>query len=447
MKKTARFRGAKALTVGMSILLASACASGSAGSDSNAASGGGGGSSDCAEGEGPITVGHLNYYTGPFSDVGPFFEAAVDVAVENINQNPPLDRELEASHDDIGTVGEAQVARGFLEQDNVDILLNPAHEYSSYREFAQGYVAENDQPLMPSLHGGSIPADIGGVAEEPIFRGQPMDTAQAIAGVLQARESGAQTVAVVATQIAGSQLQKDAAVAAAEEIGLEVVEVIDVQPEQPNYRSTISTIAAADPDALLLFSQAEDGGTMVKQAAEAGLSLTIIGSTEWLQEAFPQAATQSALDQHEAVLVAGFATDESPAWDAWKELWEGSEGTEFEDASNSYAYGYYDLLNVTALAIEAAGSVCASDWVEAMPEVTSGGTVVHTYQEGIEALRNDEDIDYNGVSGEYEYTDTGVVSSLFGAYEWVEGPTLQQVSTLDAGEILELDTKVSDSAE
>ena len=74
--------------------------------------------------------------------------------------------------------------------------------------------------------------------------------------------------------------------AAAEEIGLEVSEVIDVQPEQPNYRSTISTIADAAPDALLLFSQAEDGGTMVKQAAEAGLSLNIIGSTEWLQEAY-----------------------------------------------------------------------------------------------------------------------------------------------------------------
>jgi len=363
--------------------------------------------------------------------------------VENTTQTPPLDRELEALHDDIGTVGEAQVARNFLQQDGVDILLNPAHEYSSYREFVRDYVSQNDQPLMPSVHGGSIPADIGGTAEEPIFRGQPMDTAQAIAGVLQAREAGAQRVVIVATQIAGSQLQKDAAVAAAEEIGLEVVEVIDVQPEQPNYRSTISTIADAAPDALLLFSQAEDGGTMVKQAAEAGLSLTVIGSTEWLQEAFPQAASQSALDQHEAVWVAGFATDESPAWDTWKNLWESSEYTEFADASNSYAYQYYDLLNATALAIEAAGSACAAAWSEAMPEVTAGGTVVHTYQEGIDALRNGEDIDYNGVSGAFEYTDTGVVSSLYGVYEWTNEQTLEQVSTLDAAEILELDTKVS----
>jgi ABC-type branched-subunit amino acid transport system substrate-binding protein len=442
--KSARLRGAKALTAGMTILLASACASGSAGSD-NAASGGGngGGGGECAEGDGPITIGHLNYYTGPFSDVGPFFEGAVDLAVENINKNPPLDRELEAKHDDIGTVGEAQVARNFLQQENVDILLNPAHEYSSYREFAVDYVAENDQPLMPSLHGGSIPADIGGKAEEPIFRGQAMDTAQAIAGVLQARDAGAKTVAIVASQIAGSQLQKDAAVPAAKEVGLEVVEVIDVQPEQPNYRSTIATIADANPDALLMFNQQEDGGTMVKQAAEAGLSLTIIGSTEWLQEAFPRSATQSALDQHEAVWVAGFATDDSPAWDFWKELWEGSEYTEFADASNSYAYQYYDLLNTTALAIEAAGSVCASDWSKAMPEVTSGGTKVHTYEEGIEALREGEDIDYDGVSGEFEYTDTGVVSSLFGVYEWTSESDLELVTTLDATEILDIDTKVA----
>jgi ABC-type branched-subunit amino acid transport system substrate-binding protein len=444
MRNVSRLRGAKALTTGFSILLiTTACASGSAdsGSDSNSAAGGSG--SACAEKDGPIKVGHLNYYTGAFSDVGPYFEAVTDLAAETINEDPPLGRELEVLHDDIGTVGEAQVARNFLQQENVEILLNPAHEYSSYREFAVDYIAENDGPLMPSVHGGAIEVEIGGVAEEPLFRGQPMDTAQAVAGVIQARDSGAKTVAIVATQIAGSQLQKDAAVKAAEEVGLEVIEVLDVQPEQPTYRPAISTIADADPDALLLFSQAEDGGTIVKQAAEAGLSLTIIGSTEWLLDSFANAATTSALNQHEAVWIAGFATAESPAWENWKALWEGSGHTDLADASNSYGYQYFDLMTATALAIEHAGSTCASDWVESMREVTAApGKKVYTYAEGIEALRAGEDIDFSGVTGEYEYTDTGVVSGLYGVYEWSDDIKLEQVATLDGEEILEVDSAV-----
>lgn len=423
---------AAAATLGLSL---TSCASGSSSASSGA----------CASGDGPLAVGHLNYYTGAFADVGPFFEGIVDLfAEEVINADPPLGREWEVVHDDIGTVGEASVARNFLQREQVDILLNPAHEYGSYREFMLQQQEQNDGPLMPSVHGGSIEAAIGGTADEPLFRGSPMDTAQAVAAVLQAQEEGARTIAVVATQIAGSQLQKDAAVAAAEELGMDVVEVLDVQPEQPSYRSTISTLESADPDALMLFSQAEDGGTMVKQAAEAGLSLYIVGSSEWLQESFPRAATMGAIEQHQAVLTAATTQVEGPAFDFLKPLWESSEYAELGDAQNSYVLQYYDLMVTTALAIEQAGSACASDWTEAMYEVSGdGGTKVSTYEEGIAAIRDGEDIDYEGVTGSYDYTETGIVSGTFGAYEWASETELELVNSLDGGEVADVDEVVT----
>lgn len=423
---------AAAATLGLSL---TSCASGSSSASSGA----------CASEDGPLAVGHLNYYTGAFADVGPFFEGIVDLfAEEVINADPPLGREWEVVHDDIGTVGEASVARNFLQREQVDILLNPAHEYGSYREFMLQQQEQNDGPLMPSVHGGSIEAAIGGTADEPLFRGSPMDTAQAVAAVLQAQEEGARTIAVVATQIAGSQLQKDAAVAAAEELGMDVVEVLDVQPEQPSYRSTISTLESADPDALMLFSQAEDGGTMVKQAAEAGLSLYIVGSSEWLQESFPRAATMGAIEQHQAVLTAATTQVEGPAFDFLKPLWESSEYAELGDAQNSYVLQYYDLMVTTALAIEQAGSACASDWTEAMYEVSGdGGTKVSTYEEGIAAIRDGEDIDYEGVTGSYDYTETGIVSGTFGAYEWASETELELVNSLDGGEVADVDEVVT----
>lgn len=216
-----------------------------------------------------------------------------------------------------------------------------------------------------------------------------MDSAQAVAAVLQAQEEGAETVAILATEIAGSQLQKEAAVCAAESVGLEVVTTLDVQPELATYRTEVSRIGDADPDALLMFSQAEDGGTIGKQAAEAGLSLLTIGTTEWLQNAFPETATSSALEQHEKALIAGFTYVEGPAWDFYEPRWTESEYAEFADAQNSYAMQYYDTLVLTALAIEAAGSLEASAWTEAMRDVPMGpGEKVYTYQDGLRLLRS-----------------------------------------------------------
>lgn len=407
-----------------------------------------GGGGDDQSDEGPIAVGHLNYYSGPFADVGPFFECATDFAIERINEDPPLGRELEGIHDDIGTDGEAQVARRLLERDNVEVLLNPAHEYQSYRDFMLSYQEENDAPLMPSVHAGSIPSNIGGDPDEPLFRGAPMDTAQAVAAVLQAVDEGAENIAVVATEISGSQLQKEAALQVLDELGMEASIALDVQPEAANYRSEVSRIAESDPDAVLLFSQAEDGGTLVKQAAEAGESYLIIGTTEWLQSAFAEAATESAMEQHQEVWVAGFAHDEdSPAWDEYEPEWNSSDCAEIEDASNSYAIQYYDLLNVTALAIEAAGSTSASEWSEAVYEVAmEPGETVHTYQEGVEALRNGEEIDYNGVTGQFEYTDSGVVGGLYGIYEWTSTEDLELVTTIEGSEILEYDSQIDPDA-
>jgi ABC-type branched-subunit amino acid transport system substrate-binding protein len=397
---------------------------------------------DAAASDEPIKVGHLTYHTGPFADVGPFFDGAVEFGIEVINEDPPLGRELESAHQDLGTVGEAQAARRLIEGENVNVLLNPAHEYQSYRDFMLGYLEDNNAPLMPSVHGGAIEREIGGVSEEPLFRGSPMDSAQAVAAVLQAQEEGAETVAILATEIAGSQLQKEAAVCAAESVGLEVVTTLDVQPELASYRSEVSRIGSADPDALLMFSQAEDGGTIVKQAAEAGLSLLTIGTTEWLQNAFPETATTSALEQHEKVLIAGFTYVDGPAWEFFEPRWTESEYAEFADAQNSYAMQYYDTLVLTALAIEAAGSLDADAWTEAMRDVAMGpGEKVYTYQEGIDALRAGEDIDYSGVTGEMDYTESGVVSGSYGMFEWQSVEDLEQVDVLEAESILELDTE------
>jgi ABC-type branched-subunit amino acid transport system substrate-binding protein len=392
------------------------------------------------EEEKPIVVGHLSYHSGPFADVGPFFDGITDFTLAFINEDPPLGRKMVAVHQDIGTIGEAQAARKLIESEGAEVLLNPAHEYASYRDWLLQYLIDHDTPVMPSVHGGSIEREIGGTPEEPIFRGAPMDTAQSVAAVIQAKKEGARRVVLLATEIAGSQLQMDAAIKAAKEIGLNVVDTINVQPEMPSYRGEVSRIADVNPDTLLMFSQAEDGGTIVKQAAEAGMSLAIIGTTEWLQDAFAKAATMSAIKQHKKVWISGFSYVEGPAWDFYAPRWRESEYAQYAQPENSYAIEYYDVLNVTALAIEAAGTTEASKWAKKVRDVAMApGKKVYTYKEGVEALRAGEEIDYSGVTGEFDYTETGVVSGAFGMFEWTSLDNLEQVLILDGKEILDLD--------
>ncbi len=388
-----------------------------------------------------IKVGHLTYHTGEYGGFGEFFDAVTDFALDVINEDPPLGRTLTPIHQDIGTIGEARAARKLVDSENIDILLNAAHNYLSYRDYILENVGDSGGPLLPSVHGGAIEAEYGGSGDEPLFRGSPMDSAQGAAAILHAANAGKNSIVLVATEVAGSQLQKNAGVIAAEKLGMDVLATIDIQPNQPNYRSVVSRIAGLEPDAVVVFSAPADGGAFVKNAAEAGNSWFIVGTQEWQEPGFIQTLTAEAAAKHEDVVLAAYSNSGSPAWDFYESTATASpHASKIGDAGNSYAMQYYDLLVSTALAIEKAGTVESEAWTQAMYDVTGGdGTVVHTYADGIAAIRAGEDINYDGVTGSMEYTGTGVPAGIFGIFRWEGEESLDQVALVDGDAVLELD--------
>ncbi|MEL7105684.1 MAG: ABC transporter substrate-binding protein [Pseudomonadota bacterium] len=389
-----------------------------------------------------IVVGHLTYHTGEFGAFGPFFDGVAEMVLSKINQDPPLGKPMRAIHQDLGTVGEARAARKLVDSDGVDILLNPAHSYLSYREFMLETVADKGLPLMPSVHGGAIEGTIGGIADEPIFRGSPLDTANGTAALLHVADAGKKNVVIIATEVSGSQLQKEAAVRTAEAIGFEVLGDFDIQAGESNYRSIVARIARLEPEAVVMFSSPQAGGSFVKNAAEAGNSWYIVGSGEWQETEFYDTATKSALDQHEAVVLAANSHSDNPSFEPYMEFAKSSQWIDdIGDPANSYAIQYYDLLVASALAIEKAGELNTSSWTEAMYDVTGGeGEKVYTYEDGLAAIRAGNDINYDGVTGSMEYTDTGIVAGIFGIFEWDDSGAVSKVGTVDAGKVLELES-------
>lgn len=388
-----------------------------------------------------IKIGHLTYHTGEYGGFGPFFDGVTEMSLSKINEDPPLGRPLVAIHQDIGTVGEARAARKLVDSDNVDILLNPAHSYMSYRDFMLDTVASKGLPLMPSVHGGAIEEAIGGVVEEPIFRGAPMDTAQGIAALLHAKNTGKKSIVVVAAETSGSQLQKEAALRTYKALELDLLDDIDIDGGASNFRSVITRINRQKPDAVIVYSSPQAGGSFVKNAAESGASWFIVGPSEWQETEFYDTATESALSQHQAVHMTAYSHEDNAAWEAYEPFASGSKWSDdIGDVGNSYAIQYYDLLVATALAIEKSGELNTKSWTQAMYDVTGGeGDVVYTYEDGLAALRAGKEINYDGVTGSMEYTGTGVVSGIFGIFDWQDG-AVKQIEVVDGDEVLKLDS-------
>jgi hypothetical protein len=361
----------------------------------------------------PVVACELAYYTGEFAAYGPHLTANVVFPVEHvINTDPPLGRPWVLYHEDLGTVGEATAARTCLELHGAEIVVSIAHGYRAYRDWMIEWWQENDSPIGPSVHGGAIPGNLGGNAAEPIFRAQGLDEGLGISAILYAEMIKAERIVIFATQVEGFQLAADAAQKAAEYVGIEVVARIDVPAEMPSYRAEAQRIADLAPDAVVVQAGSVESATLIKQAAEAGLSLYWIGETGWILPEFVGTLGTEPIGTQKGIGVAAFThRADTPAWEFFQPLWDNTPGfgDTFGPASDLYNYSSYDLLVQTALAVEAAGSLKASAWAPAMHEVGEApGVVCYTYAECLALIRAGEDIDYEGITGPGEYTDGGV---------------------------------------
>ena len=373
----------------------------------------------------PVTVCELAYYTGDFADFGDQLTGNLKFPIEEvINADPPLGREWQLVSEDLGTVGEGQAARACLERHEAEIVVSIAHGYREYRDFMLEYWEENDAPIVPSVHGGAIPGNLGGTAEEPIFRAQGVEAALGTSGMMYAETIGAQTAVIFQTEVEGFTLASDAAEGAADAVGIEILARIRTQASQPSYRAQVEEIADLNPDVVIVQAGTIDSGTLIKQAAEAGLSLQWIGETGWTSPEFMSTLGADLVSTQQSIGYAAFAPDTTTdAWSFYEPAVINAYGEDVEDTDTPWAtpgdlymFSTYDVMVHTALAVEYAGSFKASEWAPAMRAVGSApGTACYTYEGCLELIRAGEDVDYSGVTGSGDYT-AGGVNNVAAAY-------------------------------
>jgi branched-chain amino acid transport system substrate-binding protein len=405
----------------------------------------------------PVVVCELAYYTGEFQSFGPSLTNDVRFPIEEvINLDPPLGRTWELISEDIGDSFEGQAAKTCIEQHGAEIVVSIAHQYRTYRDYMIETWAENDGPLGPSVHGGAIPGNLGGKAAEPIFRAQGLDQGLGVYGAQYASDIGAQNVVIFATEVEGFQQAADTQQATAELLGLNVLERIDAPAQQSSYRTEAQKIADLNPDAVLIQAGSTESATLIREAAEAGLSLNWVGETGWSEAEFIGSLGTDPIPTQKSIGFASFAPNlDSPAFAAFQPLWDGqtdcTDGVAAcppYDATNQYATSTYDLLVQTALAVEAGGSYKASDWAPAMNAVGEApGEVCYTYADCLALIREGKDIDYEGITGPGDYTDGGVNAVTPAYLQFNADGTIADPVLLDPEKALSLLDQVKTEAE
>ncbi len=128
--------------------------------------------------------------------------------------------------------------------------------------------------------------------------------------------------------------------------------------EQPSYRAEAQRIADLNPDAVIVQAGSTESATLIKQAAEAGLSLNWIGETGWVLKEFIDTLGTEPIASQQGIGFAAFSPDTStPAWDFYSNLWNETADIEtFGGPEDQYHFSTYDVMVQTALAVEAAGS-------------------------------------------------------------------------------------------
>jgi branched-chain amino acid transport system substrate-binding protein len=240
----------------------------------------GAGDSGAEAGKEPIKVGHFASLTGDTATFGQSTDRGIRMAIEEINaRGGVLGRPLELiSEDDRSITEEARsAAQKLLQRDQVVALLG---EVASSRSLAAA--PEAQRAKVPMISPASTNPKVTEVGNY-VFRTCFIDPFQ---GAVMARfaqgELGAKRVAIL------FDFKQDYSVGLAEffrntfkELGGEIVADERYTSGDIEFRAQLTTIRAANPDAVFVPGYYTEVGLIAKQARELGLDVPLLGGDGW----------------------------------------------------------------------------------------------------------------------------------------------------------------------
>ena len=363
-----------------------------------------------AKGDGTLKIGTLLPQTGSLAFLGPPEFAGVDLALQDINDAGGVNgKQVEKTDSDSGDTSTDTASQSVdrLLSNNVDAIVGAASSSVSLSVIDK-ITGAGVVEISPANTSDELTTyDDKGL----YFRTAPPDVLQGrVLGDLILSD-GNSTVGILALQDSYGTGLAESTTKSITDGGGEVVETVVYDPKAASFSSEVGKIKAADPEAIAVIAFDETKKIipeMVKQGIgpDTKKIYFVDGNLASYEKDFPKGT----LDGVKGTLPGVAASDEfkTRLTDLKPDL------TEF-----AYAPESYDATILVALAATAAGDDSGESIASEMQAVSTGGTKCTSYQECVDLLADDEDIDYDGVSGPVEFNDAGDPSeATIGIYQY-----------------------------
>lgn len=192
-----------------------------------------------------------------------------------------------------------------------------------------------------------------------------------------------------------------------------VLESVVYNPDQTSYKSEVNKALAAGADIVAISGYTPDMTIILKEAYETGSPGKWLGPAYSINDTMIDALGHEAL---EGVMAIDAAPDvNSPTYAALAEKYR--EAMNADLVGNVYAAQSYDMVIMTALAMEKCGCTDGPGIAKHLRDVTgTGGEKVYSFADGVRLLREGKEIDYDGASGPLDFDENGDPRPNFGLY-------------------------------
>ena len=275
-------------------------------------------------------------------------------------------------------------------------------------------LVQSEEVVLTSPYAGSTTLnELGG---DYVFRTVGPDTNDGIATAKWISDEGYEAIAVF-TQQEESQLSAgNAAREALAELGANVVIDQEFAPGEASYSGVLATVLAAEPDVIYLAGGQESSLTIINEASQLGYA------GDWLFSA--DLATDETVQAVGADILEGVGHTVVSSTDQETEVYQQFVDDHVEvtgEEPGPFAANAFDGMNLIALAMVASGGCDGPSINSALVDVSSGGTLVTSFEEGAQLLADGEDIDYDGASGPVDLDDTGSVVNSYSVQQVQDG--------------------------
>jgi branched-chain amino acid transport system substrate-binding protein len=376
--------------------------------------------------EDAIPMGSLVPITGAASALGPGHQAAVNIAVEDVNAaGGPLGREIQMINEDSETKPSRAVTklRRLIDQENVVGFVGP---YSSGVGTTLAPVAR-DNRVMEVSHGNTSPvlADMGYRDDVKYYgRTSPNDAQQ---GIMMARgledQVGAETAAFLHVD---NPYGAGLAEKASEAFGGETTAIVGYSKQTSDYTSTLDQVYADDPDAVGLVSYPDNGRTILEQWFRGGYGGTMVMG-EGMNE---PGLLQDLSDIVEGMYITTPQPEETEGFQTFEQKMQE------QDAENTvFSPNAYDALFLEALAMHQAGEASGAAIAQNIRSVSRPGgetVTVDEFQKAKGLLDDGQEINYEGASGPADLNEKLEPISRFALLEVGSGGQTEVAEVVEA---------------